>query len=98
MLLYFDVMGLAEHSCGVTVFSQFDFDFLGWPKYLMCFGGKNTRLAMENISHHHLVSWSPVQLFSDVFESCNWLCSHWLDLICAIKQSTGCCQNLLCKA
>lgn len=38
-------------------------------------------LVVEKFSYHHLVTCSPVELLSDVFESCNGVCSHWLNLI-----------------
>lgn len=50
MFLYLNIMSLAEHSCGITVFShgfyftdKFEFDFLGWPYCFMCFGGEEYR-------------------------------------------------------
>lgn len=49
--LYLNMMSLAEHSCGITVFfshgfyftDKFEFDFLGWPYCFMCFEGEEYR-------------------------------------------------------
>lgn len=58
-------MSLAKHSCGVTVFltgfyftDKFAFGFFPRvaPPRHCALEGKNTGSAMENISHHHLVS------------------------------------------